>query len=130
MDDIDFTGLNDLIPEAEEAGREKSSQLSSAESLVTSETQDVKTATKSGSEVPSSNSFTDAESSAIPHRQKRRKQKSRLTRSGFLNAIDGVCGPTGHILIMTTNYPERIDPALTRPGRIDYKIEFTYSTLR
>lgn len=26
---------------------------------------------------------------------------------------------------MTSNYPERLDSALTRPGRVDLKIEFT-----
>lgn len=52
--------------------------------------------------------------------------KTRLTRGGLLNAIDGVCGPTSRIVIMTTNFPEKLDPALLRPGRIDYKIEFGY----
>ena len=30
------------------------------------------------------------------------------------------------ILIMTTNHPERLDPALIRPGRIDKKILLSY----
>ncbi|KAK3933869.1 hypothetical protein QBC46DRAFT_220171, partial [Diplogelasinospora grovesii] len=34
----------------------------------------------------------------------------------------------GHILIMTTNYPDRLDKALIRPGRIDYQVEFTNAT--
>jgi mitochondrial chaperone BCS1 len=29
---------------------------------------------------------------------------------------------------MTTNHPERLDPALIRPGRVDRKIELGYST--
>jgi len=29
----------------------------------------------------------------------------------------------GRIIVMTTNYPDRIDPALIRPGRIDFNIE-------
>ncbi|XP_055350880.1 mitochondrial chaperone BCS1-like [Paramacrobiotus metropolitanus] len=44
---------------------------------------------------------------------------SRLTFSGFLNAIDGAASAEGRILFMTTNYVQRLDPALLRPGRID-----------
>ncbi|OQV12541.1 Mitochondrial chaperone BCS1 [Hypsibius exemplaris] len=44
---------------------------------------------------------------------------SRLTFSGFLNAIDGAASAEGRILFMTTNYVDRLDPALLRPGRID-----------
>lgn len=29
---------------------------------------------------------------------------------------------------MTTNHPEALDPALIRPGRVDYKVEFTLAT--
>jgi mitochondrial chaperone BCS1 len=42
-----------------------------------------------------------------------------LTFSGLLNAIDGLASQEGHILIMTTNHQERLDPALIRPGRVD-----------
>lgn len=42
-----------------------------------------------------------------------------LTFSGFLNAIDGVRSQEGRIIILTTNYKERLDPALLRPGRVD-----------
>ncbi len=42
-----------------------------------------------------------------------------LTFSGFLNAIDGVRSQEGRIIIMTTNYKEKLDPALLRPGRVD-----------
>ena len=43
----------------------------------------------------------------------------RLTFSGLLNAIDGVTSTEGRIVFMTTNYLERLDPALIRPGRVD-----------
>ena len=46
---------------------------------------------------------------------------NRLTFSGLLNAIDGVTSTEGRILFMTTNYIDRLDPALIRPGRIDLK---------
>lgn len=53
-----------------------------------------------------------------------KKNKSGVTLSGLLNAIDGVFDSTGRILIMTTNHPEILDDALIRPGRIDSKYLF------
>lgn len=46
-----------------------------------------------------------------------------LTFSGLLNAIDGVMAQEGHLLIMTTNHVEQLDPALIRPGRVDWRGE-------
>lgn len=46
---------------------------------------------------------------------------SRITFSGFLNSIDGVASAEGRILFMTTNFLDRLDPALIRPGRVDMK---------
>lgn len=43
--------------------------------------------------------------------------------SGLLNAIDGVAAQEGRALFMTTNHPERLDPALTRAGRADVHAE-------
>ena len=50
--------------------------------------------------------------------------------SHLLNILDGLHECPGRIIIMTTNKPEIIDPALVRSGRIDYKIEFTHATLK
>src|SRR5207253_5983166 len=52
------------------------------------------------------------------------KQEKQVTLSGLLNALDGVGSQEGRLLIMTTNYIERLDDALIRPGRVDRKIEF------
>ena len=46
----------------------------------------------------------------------------QLNLSGLLNVLDGVVDTPGRIVIMTTNHPEMLDPALIRPGRIDKKI--------
>ncbi|KAI5837398.1 BCS1 N terminal-domain-containing protein [Morchella snyderi] len=51
--------------------------------------------------------------------------KKGISFSGLLNAIDGVASHEGRILILTTNHPEKLDPALIRPGRVDMKIHFT-----
>lgn len=45
--------------------------------------------------------------------------QSSVTFSGFLNALDGVASGEERIIFMTTNHPERLDPALIRPGRVD-----------
>ena len=42
-----------------------------------------------------------------------------ITLSGFPNAIDGVATPERLIVIFTTNYPEDLNPAIVRPGRVD-----------
>lgn len=42
-----------------------------------------------------------------------------LTHTSLLNALDGVAAREGRIVVMTTNYKERISPALIRPGRAD-----------
>ncbi|XP_075226954.1 mitochondrial chaperone BCS1 [Lycorma delicatula] len=46
---------------------------------------------------------------------------NRVTFSGLLNCLDGVASTEARILFMTTNYIDRLDPALIRPGRVDYK---------
>ena len=47
-----------------------------------------------------------------------------ISLSGLLNTIDGVASHEGRVLIMTSNHPEKLDPALVRPGRVDMKIGF------
>jgi hypothetical protein len=53
-------------------------------------------------------------------------KKDTLNLSGLLNVLDGVVDTPERILIMTTNHPEFLDPALIRPGRIDKKILLGY----
>lgn len=54
--------------------------------------------------------------------KKNQPQIKFLTYSGLLNALDGVMtNHQGVITIMTTNYIEKLGPALIRPGRIDNK---------
>ncbi|KAK4324608.1 hypothetical protein Pmani_004752 [Petrolisthes manimaculis] len=53
---------------------------------------------------------------------------NRLTFSGLLNCLDGVASTEARMVFMTTNYPERLDPALIRPGRVDLKEYIGYCT--
>ncbi|TPP60490.1 Mitochondrial chaperone BCS1 [Fasciola gigantica] len=49
-----------------------------------------------------------------------------LTLSGLLNALDGVTSTDGRIIFMTTNYVDRLDAALIRPGRVDMRVHLDY----
>merc|ERR1711953_1454857 len=48
----------------------------------------------------------------------------KLTLASLLEVLDGVMEMEGRMLIITTNYPEKLDKALIRPGRIDMKVHF------
>jgi len=58
---------------------------------------------------------------AFKKRKKNDNERAGLTFSGLLNAIDGIASHS-RILFMTTNRPEVLDAALTRPGRADIKL--------
>ncbi|CAN6171258.1 unnamed protein product [Urochloa humidicola] len=53
---------------------------------------------------------------------------SQVTLSGLLNFIDGIWSASGgeKIVVFTTNYVDKLDPALTRRGRMDMHIEMSY----
>jgi chaperone BCS1 len=53
-------------------------------------------------------------------------QSDRLNLAGLLNVLDGVLDCPERIVIMTTNHPEKLDPALVRPGRINRKVYMGY----
>lgn len=67
----------------------------------------------------------DVDSLFSEGRKKKEGDRSALTFSGVLNALDGVGGSTGQIFILTTNHRENLDPALIRNGRVDCHIEFS-----
>jgi shikimate kinase len=48
----------------------------------------------------------------------------KLDLATLLNVLDGVRETPGRIIILSTNYPERLDEALLRPGRFDMMLEF------
>ena len=53
--------------------------------------------------------------------------KKHLSMHTLLNYLDGILSPSSCIFIATTNYPERVDPALLRPGRFDYHFHIDYA---
>lgn len=58
--------------------------------------------------------------------RKNTRQNSKITFSGFLNAINGVTCNPGRVLLLTTNIAQSVDPALTRIGRIDKHFHIGY----
>jgi SpoVK/Ycf46/Vps4 family AAA+-type ATPase len=49
-----------------------------------------------------------------------------FTFSNLLNILDGVLFKHGLIVFITTNHPEKLDPALLRQGRTDLIVELNY----
>lgn len=62
---------------------------------------------------------------AFPNREEgesftTQQHSSDVTFSGLLNVLDGVAASEERLVFMTTNHIDRLDPALIRPGRVDY----------
>ncbi|KAG5587768.1 hypothetical protein H5410_048202 [Solanum commersonii] len=57
-----------------------------------------------------------------------KEKQSEVTLSGLLNFIDGLWSAIGgeRLIIFTTNYVEKLDPALIRRGRMDKHIVLSY----
>lgn len=60
--------------------------------------------------------------------QNGKNSPTKISLSSLLNALDGVATPHGLITFMTTNHFDRLDPALTRAGRMDRVEELIYPT--
>jgi len=52
----------------------------------------------------------------------------KMSLGTLLNVLDGVQAADNVILVMTSNNPENIDPALLRKGRVDKMVEFGYAS--
>lgn len=53
--------------------------------------------------------------------------KNRVSFSGILNSLDGISTNHGFICFMTTNFKNRLEQALIRPGRVDVIYKFDYA---
>jgi mitochondrial chaperone BCS1 len=63
----------------------------------------------------------DDEGDPAPHKDRTALEMSALHL--LINTLDGVTTPHGLVMFVTTNFKERLDPALVRDGRIDCDIE-------
>lgn len=50
------------------------------------------------------------------------KDSNKVPMSVLLNCLDGISSPEGKMFFMTTNYIDRLDEALIRAGRCDYRL--------
>lgn len=57
--------------------------------------------------------------SVIERSEKSTEVENKISLSTFLNITDGLLSSEGSIIIYTTNYKDKIDSAMKRPGRID-----------
>ncbi|KAK8022437.1 hypothetical protein PG993_013204 [Apiospora rasikravindrae] len=72
------------------------------------------------------NAGVDDDDNGEPSKKKQttewKRRETAVTLSGLLNVLDGPDSVDGRILLMSSNHPEQLDPALVRPGRVDQKI--------
>jgi chaperone BCS1 len=59
----------------------------------------------------------------LNEKSKPTKPDDSLNLGALLNIFDGLLESPGRIIFMTTNFPQKIDKALLRPGRIDVNIK-------
>jgi hypothetical protein len=59
-----------------------------------------------------------------------KEEDNPIDLSFLLNLLDGTLESSGRIIAISTNFPERIDRALIRPGRIDMIVNFKKCSLR
>ena len=61
-------------------------------------------------------------------RRERKDAADKMDLGYLLRKLDGLESGEGRIIIATTNHPERIDPALLRPGRFGIQLHLTRCT--
>jgi len=77
---------------------------------------------KAGNRRPDLPAFKPAKVATATEDANTASERSGVTLSGLLNVLDGFHAPSNVVFVMTTNAVDALDPALLRPGRIDYKL--------
>ena len=77
---------------------------------------------KTGNRRPESNEWSEKQPSTMVTEKIDPAAGFAVTLSGLLNVLDGFHAPENVVYVMTTNKVEGLDPALLRPGRIDYRL--------
>jgi len=77
---------------------------------------------KAGNRRPEAEEWSRKQEAATGNQKTDSTERFSVTLSGLLNVLDGFHAPENVVFVMTTNKVEELDPALLRPGRIDYKL--------
>src|SRR3984957_4185230 len=77
---------------------------------------------KAGNRRPDSKEWMEKQTSSIAIEKTDPSAGFAVTLSGLLNVLDGFHAPENVVYVMTTNRVAALDPALLRPGRIDYRL--------
>lgn len=115
------TMFNRFVKQQESANRQVIKKVSALEDIVT----DIRVAGERKVGMIGSQSAKKASDSS---RLKAKFDISSVSLSGLLNAIDSANAKYGRLLLLTTNHPEALDPALYRAGRVDRTFEISYAT--
>ena len=54
------------------------------------------------------------------------EETESFTYASFLSELSGLISTSGRCIIATTNFPEKLPPALIRPGRFDFMLNLSY----
>ena len=65
----------------------------------------------------------DKNGEVVVSEPRKARQRSPLSLACILNTMDGIRENHGRVLVLTSNHYNKLDAALTRPGRIDIEIE-------
>ena len=74
--------------------------------------------------------FLDELDSLVPRRGSNQSGVTDRIVNQFLTELDGTGDRSGVFIIATSSRPDLIDPAITRAGRIDLKIELNYPKIQ
>lgn len=69
------------------------------------------------------NKGTDGNNETFSFVQPPKKNDCPVTLSTILNVLDGIRENHGRVMVITSNHYDKLDPALTRRGRIDIELE-------
>jgi len=111
LEDIDAASLKETVKRREPATINSTSQMDDGQEV------------DSGRSSPSPK---HQEKGVLLVKQSEETEEKNLTLADLLEVFDGVMEMKGRIMVITTNHPEKLDPALIRPGRIDVNIQFGY----
>ena len=80
-----------------------------------------------GAEVPA-NSIVSLEDLDCVIYERKQHDENHITFAGLLKFLDGMDIRDGTIIFITTNHKDKFDPALLRPGRVDFVMTFNNAT--